>query len=288
MPEAIESHLMTKPIKESTMRIVQSSQNERLKALRHALQHKGRTRKDSDGQMLVGIEGENLILEAVRSQVRIMTLFVTQTAAERLDPTTLDYADEVLVVEDSLLAEAVSTETPQSVAALVQAPEFNETALYLGSPLIVVSAGLQDPGNLGTLIRSAEAFGATGLIAMPGTVSEWNPKSLRASAGSAFRLPILHWSEEETMAAFAKAGVPVFAAIAEGQDAAEYDLNKPVALVIGNEGNGLTPEFIARCAGKISIPCPGPVESLNAAAAASILLYETSRQRSAVRKGLVP
>jgi TrmH family RNA methyltransferase len=147
--------------------------------------------------------------------------------------------------------------------------------------LIVVLAGIQDPGNLGTILRSAEAFGATGAICLPGTVSPWNPKAMRASAGSVFRLPLISTSESECFQRLREAGVQTLAAMAhDAQPLSEVDLDEPVALVIGAEGSGLSPDQAAQCNARITIPCPGPVESLNAAVAASILLFEASRQRA--------
>jgi TrmH family RNA methyltransferase len=151
-------------------------------------------------------------------------------------------------------------------------------------PLIVVLAGLQDPGNLGTILRSAEAFGATGIISLPGTVSEWNPKAVRASAGSVFRMPLLAMGAIDCFTRLRKAGVKIWTTVVHGAKAADrIDLAGLVALVIGNEGSGVPQELAAQADGAVTIPCPGPVESLNAAAAASVLLYEVSRQRRSLR-----
>jgi TrmH family RNA methyltransferase len=143
----------------------------------------------------------------------------------------------------------------------------------------VIAAGLQDPGNLGTLVRSAEAFGATGMILLPGTVSLWNPKTLRASSGSAFRLPVVTLSAEDAFATLRAHGVRIFAAVARGGDS-KADLRSPSALLVGNEGSGLPGALIAQADGGVTIPLPGAVESLNAAIAGSVLLYEAMRQRT--------
>ncbi len=154
------------------------------------------------------------------------------------------------------------------------------------APLIVVLAGIQDPGNLGTIIRSAEAFGAAGVVCLPGTVNAWNPKAVRASAGSVFRLPVLSVGEEEMLEQLRDARVRVLATTTGGAQPADLtNLAEPVALVIGNEGNGVPMDLAAKAHGAITIPCPGPVESLNAAVAASVLLYEAARQRSAQNGG---
>ena len=134
-------------------------------------------------------------------------------------------------------------------------------------------------------MRSAEAFGATGVIALPGTVSIWNSKALRASAGSAFRVPVISEKSGPAFAALAERSIPILAAVPHSIDpdaiaCTRANLAAPAALLIGNEGAGLSADLLERATGRIAIPTPGPVESLNAAIAAAILLYEASRQRS--------
>ncbi len=153
-------------------------------------------------------------------------------------------------------------------------------------PLIIVSAGLQDPGNLGTIVRSAEAFGASGVIALPGTVSIWNAKALRASSGSAFRLPVVSATLKDLFTTLRANRIRTLATTADGgTPAQQLDLTQPLTLFIGNEGSGLSPELLNQCDDRITIPTPGPVESLNAAIAASILLYEASRQHQKPNHG---
>ena len=148
-------------------------------------------------------------------------------------------------------------------------------------PLIVVLAGLQDPGNVGTLLRSAEAFGATGALLLPGTASPWNPKALRASAGSAFRVPAIQANDEEALAQLARHHVLAIAAIPrEGTPLEAAPLARPSALLIGNEGAGLSQRLTTAAQHRITIPMPGNVESLNAAIAGSLLLYEAACQRT--------
>jgi len=147
-------------------------------------------------------------------------------------------------------------------------------------PLIVVLAAIQDPGNLGTIIRTAEAFGADGVIALPGTVSGWNPKAIRASAGSMFRLPLINASVPECFTNLREAGVRILSTTARVAEPIDLvDLTIPVALVFGNEGSGVPESVSAHADEPVTITCPGPVESLNAAIAASVMLYEASRQR---------
>lgn len=267
------------------VRIVQSQQNARLKELRRALAQPSRERTG-----LVGIEGPHLVTEALRAGLHLRCVFVAQDAESLLGPLHLPVDTEVLLLPRSILSRALTTETPQPIAALVQPPDWTLSHV-LGAgrkiaPLVVVLAGLQDPGNLGTILRSAEAFGADGILALPGTVSPWNVKAVRASAGSVFRIPFLTVSEREAFERLREGDIKTF--VASPRAARPVDLvslAEPSALLIGNEGNGVPPELAARADEIITIPCPGPVESLNAAVAASVLLYEAARQRAEASGG---
>jgi RNA methyltransferase, TrmH family len=262
------------------VRIVQSKQNQRLKELRRALSTPGRS-----GNALVGIEGPNLIAEALRAEIHIACVFIADSSLHLLDQLQIPASLEILQMPKDLLASALATETPQPIAALVEPPDWTWAHL-LGkatdrSLLIIILAALQDPGNLGTIVRSAEAFGADGIISLPGTVSEWNPKAVRASAGSVFRVPVLSVSEDDAFAQLRASGVRIIATTLHGAQSADLvNLADSAAILIGNEGNGVPANLVAHSSGAITIPCPGPVESLNAAVAASVILYESSRQRS--------
>lgn len=275
--------------------IVQSRQNARVRELRAAFA------RSSSREGAIAIEGENLIREALRSELRIRTVFLRRELDRRGEPERRESAMRMLdrlglaasipVVEltPPVFDSTVETESPQGIAALVEPPNFTLSEILAGSkgtePLLVITASLQDPGNLGTLVRSAEAFAATGVIALPGTVSIWNAKALRASAGAAFRLPVLQERSAAAFAAMAERQIPVYAAVPAGGDEAipcsSCDLTRPAAILIGNEGSGLSAELLDQADARIAIPMPGPSESLNAAVAASILLYEAARQRTA-------
>lgn len=253
-------------------RIVQSKQNDRLKQLRRTL-----TKPAREASGLVALEGPNLVDEALRARLAIETLFVSERFQPWLQQLALPAETEVLLIPEDLLASILTTENPQPVAALVHPRTFAWADLLAApSPLLLILAGLQDPGNLGTILRSAEAFGTSGVLALPGTVSPWNPKALRASAGSALRVPFLAATPDECFTRLREARIPIFAAVPRGSS---KTLPHAVALLLGNEGSGLPADLLARADSSITIPCPGPVESLNAAVAASILLYEASRQR---------
>lgn len=185
----------------------------------------------------------------------------------------------LLVLEDGLLTELSGTESPQGVVALVQPPTWTLDHLFRGRSLLLILDGIQDPGNAGSLLRAAEAFGATGALFVKGTANPYHPKTVRASAGSLFRLPCLAGLDADmARAACAQRRVEIYAAgPRDGLLLDEADLTRPCAIVIGSEGRGVGAEF-GRAARSLTIPTTG-VESLNAAAAAAIILYEAARQR---------
>lgn len=260
------------------VRIVQSKHNARLKELRRALEHPGR---DAG---LCGLEGPNLVHEAVRAGLRIHTAFAAEEGGGALlTELGLSAETEQILAPRALLAQALVTESPQPVAALVEPPQWSWADVLAGAaPLVVVLAGVQDPGNLGTILRSAEAFGAQGVVSLPGTVSAWNPKAVRASAGSVLRVPLVYAEPAEALRQLKDAGVTTLATAVRGaRPATDCNLSRGIAILIGNEGNGVPEALAAQADAAITIPCPGPVESLNAAVAASVLLYEAARQRAA-------
>ena len=252
--------------------IVTSRANSRVKQLRAAFA--GQARLASG---LVAIEGDHLLEEALRSGQVLKSIFLSE---DRALPTYLPRGVETIVLAKDVFASCVETLSPQGIAALLVPPVASVEQMLTGTPLLLIAVGLQDPGNLGTLIRSAEAFGATGVLITPGTVSPWNQKSIRASAGSVFRVPTAV-ATPEVMETLEQHSVRLLAAMKEDAIAiAAADLTQSCGLMIGNEGAGLPEGWLAMADQRITIPCPGPVESLNAAVAGSLLLYEASRQRA--------
>jgi RNA methyltransferase, TrmH family len=258
--------------------VVSSRSNARVKQLRAAFQGHARL---SGG--MVAIEGDHLLEEALRSGMVLKSVFVNE---RRAVPGVVPRGVEVLRLTEEVFESVVETQSPQGVAALMVPPVRTLADVLEGSEaaLILIVAGVQDPGNLGTLVRSAEAFGANGVLTTPGTVSAWNQKALRASVGSVFRVPVVAVTANE-VAGLKGRGVRLIAAV--GADdfgviaAQEMDFSAACAVMIGNEGSGLAEEWMEMCDARVTIPCPGPVESLNAAVAGSLLLYEASRQRGA-------
>jgi len=244
------------------MQTLTSAHNPLLKDIRKAVHQGGLTQ---DGCAVA--EGFHLLEEARRSPCRIQAVIAAESVASSVSP---DY-----VVPDVLFASLASTETTQGVLALVKPKAWTAADIFQSPALVLVLDGIQDPGNAGTLLRAAEAFRATGVVFLKGTVNPFNPKCLRASAGSVFRVPLLTGETSEILeqqkielyALAAHAGLPITHA----------DFRKDCALIVGSEGQGVRPDLLAG-AQPVQIPSSG-VESLNAALAAGIALYEARRQR---------
>ena len=213
-------------------------------------------------------EGAHLLEEALAAKCELGAVIVAESAH-------LHYPD-ARVVSDKTFRELTSTETPQGVIALVRPAVATLEQMTRGGALVVVLDGVQDPGNAGAIVRAAEAFGATGVVFLKGTVNPYNPKCLRGSAGSAFRVPLLAGVEVEEI--LAQTGLAWFAAMPRAAKlVSEADLSAPCGIIIGSEGRGVSAALAERATG-VRIPTTG-VESLNAAVAAGILLYEARRQR---------
>jgi TrmH family RNA methyltransferase len=260
------------------LRLVTSRQNNLVKDLRQAFTQAELT---DDGHC--AIEGVHILEEAIRSGLRVKAVFFSQSAehrATRLLPQ-LGNQTELLLLPDDVFKSAVPSDSPQGVAALIRPRASKLDEILSGdSPLILGAAGLQDPGNLGTMIRSAEAFSAAGVLLLENTVSPINPKVIRASAGSVFRLPVVKGSATVTIAMLKASGVRIAATSShKGRPLPEVDLQKPICVFIGSEGQGVPKELMANVDETIVIPHSPKVESLNAGIAASLILYESARQR---------
>jgi TrmH family RNA methyltransferase len=263
---------------EDRLRRIDSRQNVRVKELRRVFAD-----ANPNDQGEIAVEGMHLVEEAIRSGLRLSAVFFSDSARDRrhkLLPQ-LSFHTEALLLPDDVFASAVPSETPQGVAALVRVKSFDLEAVLTAKPaLLVITAGLQDPGNLGTIARSAEAFGVTGLLLGERTVSPWNWKAVRASAGSLFRLPTVKVETAKALPEIKARGVRVLATSShQGSSISEADLRGPLALVVGSEGAGVSKDLLAQADEIVAIPHSSRVESLNAGIAASIVLYEAARQR---------
>jgi RNA methyltransferase, TrmH family len=278
----------TAPSAQDRLRRIEGRHNPLVKQLRQAF---SRAELTESGDC--AIEGLRILEEAIRSGLRFSAVFFRESAqdrAERLLPQ-IGAQVETLLLPDKLFDSLVPSESPQGVAALVRFKEFSlddvvETERLQVGPIIVL-AGLQDPGNLGTILRSAEAFGSAGAVLGEGTVSAFNSKVVRASAGSVFRLPVVHGHGksgaaklEEVSEKLRAKGVRLIATSShKGTALDQADLKSAAAIFFGNEGSGLPREVMAKMDEVVAIPHAAQVESLNAGVAASIVLYEAARQR---------
>jgi RNA methyltransferase, TrmH family len=260
--------------------IITSAANPLLKDVRRAMARGALT---SDGWCVA--ETFHLLEEALRSDCEVKTVLAAESVRSAAEGHVRGLGrTKVVVAPDALLRAVSDTESSQGIIALVKPPQWRLEQLFRGSPLVLVLDGLQDPGNCGTIVRAAEAFGASGVIFLKGTSSPYNPKTLRASAGSLFRVPFLHGVDAALARAALKqnrvelyAGVPAHNGV---RSLVQVDLTGRCALIIGNEARGVGGE-LRSAALDVAIPTVG-VESLNAAIAAGILLYEARRQRALV------
>jgi TrmH family RNA methyltransferase len=283
---------------------ISSRDNKWLKSFRTALQGTGPKEGDP-----LAIEGRKLVEDALASGLEASALLVSESG-ERDLAHVLDIASQsnagiprsrIFRTTERLFAGVSGTEAPQGIAALFKQPVWGledtlrgparRDGVYAAAvegkpPLIVVMTAIQDPGNVGTIVRSAEAFAATGAIATKGTADPWSPKALRASAGSALRLPLLRGlAVSVVLAQLRISGVKIVAASAKPSGPSDADslskcLAGAAAIFVGSEGAGLPAEVEHAADARIAIPMSEQVESLNAGVAASIALYETAKQRT--------
>jgi len=257
---------------------ITSAANPLLKDVRRALARGGLT---DDGWCVA--ETFHLLEEALRSDCEVKIVLAAESVRSAAETHVRGLRGvRVIVTPDTLLQSLSGTETAQGVLALIKPPSWKLEQLFRGCPLVVVLDGLQDPGNCGTIVRAAEAFGATGVLFLKGAASPFNAKTLRASVGSLFRVPFLHGVDAAlARAALQQNHVELYAGVPAQSGArslADIDLTGRCGLIIGNEARGVGRE-LRSAALDVAIPTVG-VESLNAAVAAGILLYEARRQRA--------
>ena len=250
---------------------ITSAANPLLKDVRRAIARGGLT-----DQGWCVAETFHLLDEALRSRCAVKAVL----AAESVELRGLLNGVKVTRLPDALFRDLSSTETSQGVITLVEPPAWTFDQLFAGRPLVMVLDRVQDPGNAGAIIRAAEAFGATGALFLKGSVSPFNPKTLRASAGSLFRLPFLHSVDPDVAL---QKPLDLYAAVparpgAPARLPSDVDFAAACGLIIGSEAHGVDAR-LRSAASDVSIPTVG-VESLNAAVAAGVLLYEARRQRA--------
>jgi RNA methyltransferase, TrmH family len=259
--------------------VITSRQNQRLKDIRRLRRSKG------DHALL---EGPHLVAAALAAGLRLDEIlatpdFLASAEGRRLARSWGDRTVEPLEVDPDLLAELTDADSPRGVLAVAQVLRSGVSALPIvpARPYLYLD-GLQDPGNLGSLARVAEAAGAAGLALSPGCVHPNHPRALRASAGSLLRLPIVVAAEPATLSHHLAALHPRWTALTprDGEDLYSADLTGTLILAVGAEGPGLSPDLLARAGLRLTIPMEPAVESLNVTVAAALVLFELRRRRT--------
>jgi len=271
----------TRPAKTAQQRLrrVEGRHNTLVKEIRRAF---SRAELTESGDC--AIEGLRIVEEAIRSGLRFHAVFFSESAenqAQRLMPQ-LGAHVETAIVPDKLFAGMVPSDSPQGVAALVRYRKSSMAEILerLSTGPLVIVAGLQDPGNLGTILRSAEAFGAAGVLLGEGTVSPFNSKVVRGSAGSIFRLPVVKVNLAEALPLLREKSVRLVATSShKGVPLPDANLSAPIAILVGGEGGGVPRDLLSKADEIVAIPHAPQVESLNAGVAASIVLYEAAKKR---------
>ncbi len=228
------------------------------------------------------IEGERLVLDAPTEYLQ--EIYVTEKALEQ-NGAVLEQKgllQRTTLVSQDVMEKVSDTKTPQGILAVAAQPHYEMQQLLKGrNPFLLLLEDIQDPGNLGTMFRTAEAAGVTGIIMSRGTVDVFNPKVVRSTMSSIFRQPFLYTENfQETLQQLKEQNVHILAACLEGSvPYYEADYATPCAIAIGNEGNGLSQETVATANERVRIPMQGQIESLNAAVSAGILMYEAAREQ---------
>ena len=256
------------------MQLITSRDNAKVKRL--VSLHK---RENARREGLVFLEGERLCRDAFESGIKPSEVIVT----EKNIPWADKYAGgaEVTLLSDDCFKKIASTVNPQGIACIVKQPVLENEIPFRGdgNDIYAVLEDIQDPGNLGTIIRTADAFDFTAVIMSKSTCDPFNEKTLRSSMGSVWHLPLVTCDLNDAFAFFAKNNIDSLAMHLKGEDLKEADIKLPAAYLIGNEGRGLTEETSGNCTRLVKIPMPGKAESLNAAAASAITGYVLSSKR---------
>lgn len=255
---------------------ITSADNPVLRSIRKA----SRAGRPTDEGLVVA-EGPHLLQEALRGNWRVDSIYTTFEGETRYAGLLQDTSIKAFQLSARAFSSVAGTETSQGIFALLQPREYAWPELVGNQGFLVVADGIQDPGNLGTIVRSAEAFAATGLVLAGSSVRVANGKFLRATAGSIFRMPYrADIAPRELLAATRESGITPYALVPQGgKDIREVDFNRPCAVIVGNEGAGVSAELLD-ASERISIGT-SRVESLNAAVACSIALFEASKRRRA-------
>lgn len=258
--------------------MITSTSNQQMKNISQ-LMKKARVRNE---QGVFVVEGKKMFAEAPREWVT--QIYVSESFEVERENSELLRDRQYEVVSDPVFKSISDTKTPQGILCLVKKPEYRLCELMQGTQThLLILESIQDPGNLGTMLRTGEGAGITGIIMNRTTVDLFHPKTIRSTMGSIYRVPyVISDNLQETVAFLKQNGTGIYAAHLKGtMQYEEPDYTKPTAFLIGNEGNGLSDTIANLADTYIRIPMAGQVESLNAAISASLLMYETNRQRRA-------
>ncbi len=261
------------------LQLVQSRQNKTIKEI-IALQEKKERRK----QRSFAVEGVRFVKEALISGMHVEKICFASETAEKLYPefdSLLSPDTPKYEMPAALFRQVAETETPQGVIAIVRMPDHSLASIYRKGFRGLILDNVQDPGNCGTMIRSAHALGFDAVIATSGSVDLFNGKVLRSTMGSVFHIPVIDSLSVSEIISFIRElhlGL-VAACLEEASSCHETDLTGEFFLAVGNEGKGVSDALLAAAGKKVQIPMPGGAESFNAGVAASILMYESNRQR---------
>lgn len=256
--------------------MITSTGNSQVKRLLQ-LQKKSKARNE---EKVFLVEGVRMFVEV--PEERVEKVYISETLYNRKKQELKLEKFPVEVLSDSVFQHVSDTKTPQGILCIVKQEEHDlEKVLNIENPHFVVLDNLQDPGNLGTIVRTAEAAGVDAVFLSKESVDIYNPKTIRSTMGSIYRMPIIYVDDLlELMDVFNKKGIKSYAAHLEGENTYDKeDYHQGTAILIGNEGNGLREEVSNKADTWVRIPMEGKVESLNAAIAASVLMFEVYRQR---------
>ncbi len=255
--------------------IITSASNDKLKDIKKLL----KSSKERYEKGVYIVEGIRMFKEIPPQGIE--AIFVSEDAMEKYRDTILSIGIEPCIISDKIYAGISDTISPQGIMAVVRIKKVAlEQIIEVENPFLIITERLQDPGNMGTIIRTAEGAGVTGIIVSNDSVDIYNPKTIRSTMGSIFRVPVyISDNLKEDIAYIKKKGVSIYAAHLEGENFYSKNYTKGCGFLIGNEGNGLSTEISETADELIKIPMCGKVESLNAGTSTSVIAYEVLRQR---------
>lgn len=257
------------------MHIITSVGNEKVKYLKHLYTKKGRCEHNK-----FIAEGEKFVSE-IGNDFEIDCFYISESFWEKNQEYGLKGINSY-ILKDTIFKAVSDTVTPQGIIAVVNQKIYHMTEIISKevNPFVIAVEKIQDPGNLGAVIRSADAFSADLVLVSEDSVEIWNPKVIRATAGSIFHIPVVNCNIFKALDTLKESGISISAAYLEGaENIGNINFKKPSAILIGNEGSGLSDEIIKKADNLVKIPMGGKAESLNASSASAVFMYEVARQR---------